>query len=112
MKHVSAGVMRQSFGWTGARHPRRARRLSATRALAEATRRGNAVRIPILPRRLALLPWLALAACLLYVASLNDPVSLAAWFWPVFLLRFMRQSHPAVAFLMSLAVLSTASYFA
>jgi hypothetical protein len=39
-------------------------------------------------------------------------VSLAAWLWPVLLLRFIRQSHAVTGPLLSLAFLSPASYFA
>ncbi len=58
------------------------------------------------------LPWLILAACLLYAASLDNPVSLAAWLWPVFLLRFTRKRHPLAGFLLCLAFLLPAGYFA
>lgn len=65
-----------------------------------------------LPRLALPLPWLILAACLSYAASVNDPVSLAAWLWPVFLLRFTRESHAVTGFVLSLAFLSPTSYFA
>ena len=68
--------------------------------------------VPRLPGLALSLPWLVLAACLSYAASLNDPVSIAAWLWPVSLLRFTRQGHPVSGFLLSLALLSPTSYFA
>lgn len=44
-------------------------------------------------KRLLPFVWLAVAAGLTCLANLNEPISLAAWLGPVFLLRFVRESR-------------------